>query len=384
VNTIDYDFGSTLEEVMFAIKTNPVSSELKKLKYELNKFFKDSECREIIYTENVDKLFFGMCVIPMVTGDDAMKILTSNDKIRIQSYYLELDSKLFSIGFTSRELVAILLHEIGHVVNTSEPVEDVRRSIDIYLDKNDTTIKLSDAAQYKDILAFAVKDSIRKFTSLFLMNDDEIIADEFAVRCGYAADLESAYDRVLKNIGRVNRDVDNKLMALQWTLRLYTDVKFKRIGSIHVLQRAKKITASELMNREMSIVIRALNQIDDDTLIQESLDILKRSSDIYKNFKYKGMRSLEDDLYEIQIRVKNVDVEDEALSVLREINSRLAIIDDYVTSEKLDEADMNRWWQLKNKYLLLRDELSKKTTYDSKYYGLFVQTPTVKSRSAMM
>lgn len=379
MNTIHYDF-STLESIMFNLKSNQSSADLRRLKSELNKFFKDSQCKEVIYTQNTDKLFFGICIIPMVTGDDAMEIVTSNEKIRISSYYLELDSKLFQIGLSARELVAILLHEIGHIVNTSEPVEDVRQSIDIYLDNNDTTIKISDAAQYKDILAFAIKDSIRKFTSLFEMSDNEIIADEFSVRCGYGRDLESAYNRILRSAGRVNRDVDNKLIVLQWVLRLYTDVKFKRIRAIHLLQNAKKGTASELLTREMNIVIRALNQIDDDVLLQESLDLFKHTNQIYKNFKYKGMRTLEDDLYELQIRVKNADVEDEALALLRQINMRLAIIDDYVTTEKLSEQEIERWWALKSKYLLLREELSKKTTYSGKYYGLFVQTPTVKSR----
>jgi hypothetical protein len=379
VDTIRYDF-STLEHIMFNLKYNPSSSELRKLKDELNKFFKDSTCKEVIYTDNIDKLFFGMTIIPAIDSSEAMKIITSDDRVRVKAYYLELDSKLFTIGLTSEELVAVLLHEVGHIVNNTEPVEDVRKAIDIYLDKNNTSIKLSDAAQYKDILAFAVKDSIRKFSSLFEMDDDEIIADEFVVRCGYAKYLESAYKRILRNSGKLNRDVNNKLIVLQWTLRLYTDVKFKRIRAIRLLQNAKKITASALVNRELNIMIRALNQIDDDILVQESLDIFKQASKMYKDFKYRGMRSLEDDLYELQLRIKNVDVEEEALAILRQINMRLAMIDDYVTTEKLSGSELERWWNLKNKYLLLREELSKKTIYNSKYYGLFVQVPTVKSR----
>jgi len=85
-------------------------------------------------------------------------------------------------------------------------------------------------------------------------------------------------------------------------------------------------------------------------------------------------------IYELQLRIKNVDVEEEALAILRQINMRLAMIDDYVTTEKLSGSELERWWNLKNKYLLLREELSKKTTYNSKYYGLFIQVPTVKSR----
>ena len=377
---IRYDF-SDLETIMFNFKNDQSSSRLRAIKDELNKFFKDSVCKEVIFTKNYDKMFFGMCVMPVLDGDTAIDIITNNNKKRITSYYIEIDSKLLELDLTARELVAILLHEVGHLVNDSRPIEEVRDALNIYLGKNNQHLVITDSIHYRDLLAYALKDSLRKVTSLFFKEDEEIIADEFAVACGYGNDLETAYTKIVRKSGTINRDVRNKLLVMQWILRIYKDIKIRRIGAIKTLNRAKTLSGSTLEKREIGTISNAINQIDDDALIQESTNFLiRKTSEIYKNFKYKGMRSLEDDLYEYNLRVKNIDDQEDALMVLRQINLRLAMIDDYMMTEKLSDSERERWDKLRVKYQIVRDELSKRKVYDGKYYGLFVQTPVIKDR----
>lgn len=380
IKKINYDF-SSLENAIFNVKTNHNSTALSNLKRELNKFFKGSTCREIIYTKNTDKLFFGMCVIPYISGDDAIKILTNDDKFRVEEYYLEIDSKLFDINLSSAELTSVLLHEVGHLVNDASPAEKTKKAVDIYLSKNHTNLIISKAVQYKELLAFAIKDSMTKFSSLFCKNQEEVLADTFVYSCGYGNELESSLTKIINSTKSINKDVDNKLLVLQWTLRVYRDVKHRRISALHTLNKAKDFTASELQKREIVNFNRNLNEIDDDTLIKEETNlVIKKANNFYKTFKYKGMRGVEDDLYEYSLRVKNVDDEDEALMILRQINMRIAMIDDYIISERLTGSAFDKWSTLKHKYDLVREELSKKTTYREKYYGLFLQTPVIKSR----
>lgn len=377
---IKYDF-SDLETIMFNFKNDQSSSRLRAIKDELNRFFKDSVCREVIFTKNYDKMFFGMCVMPYLDGDTAIEIITNNNKKRITSYFIEIDSKLLELDLTAKELVAVLLHEVGHLVNDSRPIEEVRNALNIYLGKNNDHLVITDSIHYRDLLAYALKDSLRKVTSLFFKEDEEIIADEFAVACGYGPELESAYSKIVRKSGTINRDVRNKLLVMQWTLRIYKDIKIRRIGAIRTLNRAKSLSSSTLEKREIVTISNAINQIDDDALIQESTNFLMRkTNEIYKNFKYKGMRSLEDDLYEYNLRVKNIDDQEDALMVLRQINLRLAMIDDYMMTEKLSESERERWDKLRVKYQMVRDELSKRKVYDGKYYGLFVQTPVIRDR----
>ena len=107
------------------------------------------------------------------------------------------------------------------------------------------------------------------------------------------------------------------------------------------------------------------------------LHLVHQHSLLLKNIR---MRSLEDDLYEYSLRVKNVDEQDEALMILRQLNLKISMIDDYIVTEHLTESERERWENLMRKYQMVRDELSKKATYSEKYYGLFVQTPVIKSR----
>lgn len=377
---IRYDF-SDFERIMFNFKEDQSANRLREIKNELNKFFKDSTCKEVIFTKNVDRMFFGMCVMPFMSGEDVVDIITGESKKRIESYFVEIDSKILELNLTARELVATLLHEVGHLVNDSTPIEEVRKALNVYLAKTNDHLVITDSIHYRDLLAYAFKDSLRKVTSLFYREDDEIIADQFVVACGFGNELESAYRKLTAKMTSLNKSISNKLLVMQWILRIYKEVKLRRIGALHSINRAKKLSSSALERRELNTISRAINQIDDDALIQEATNILvRKGSEMYRRFKYKGMRSLEDDLYEYSLRVKNVDEQDEALLLLRQLNLKISMIDDYIITEHLTESERERWESLMRKYQMVRDELSKKTTYSEKYYGLFVQTPVIKSR----
>lgn len=377
---IRYDF-SDFERIMFNFKEDQSANRLREIKNELNKFFKDSTCKEVIFTKNVDRMFFGMCVMPFMSGEDVVDIITGESKKRIESYFVEIDSKILELNLTARELVATLLHEVGHLVNDSTPIEEVRKALNVYLAKTNDHLVITDSIHYRDLLAYAFKDSLRKVTSLFYREDDEIIADQFVVACGFGNELESAYRKLTAKMTSLNKGVSNKLLVMQWILRIYKEVKLRRIGALHSINRAKNLSGSALEKRELTTISRAINQIDDDALIQEATNILvRKGSEMYRKFKYKGMRSLEDDLYEYSLRVKNVDEQDEALLLLRQLNLKISMIDDYIITEHLTETERERWETLMRKYQMVRDELSKKSTYSEKYYGLFVQTPVIKSR----
>lgn len=370
---IDYDF-TDIENALFEIKQSPNSANLNELNREINAFFKDSKCKQVLYTRNTDKMFFGMSVMPVIKADKVYDIIQEDEPVRITEYYLELDSKLFSptLGLSTREITAVLLHEIGHMVNDTSPVDKLRKELDMYLVKNNETIKTSDSVHYQEILAFGIKDALRKITSLFETDDDEIIADSFVVACGYGPELESAFEKVVKNSYRINKDVSNKFIVLAWVIRLYTDIKLRRIVAIKSLQKGESYTASKLEKREMENVIRRLRRIDDDSLIEAvGFDLVAdKVNSTMSRIKYKGIRSFEDDLYDYNLQVKNVQHEDEALELLHKINTRLNIIDDYVTSESISESERKRWYALINKYNKLREVLSNKSVYRNNYRRL--------------
>lgn len=373
-----------LEEAMSKVKISPAKERLEVLRQELNSLFKDTNCKSIIYTKNTDKLFFGMCVMPIISAEDVNKILVDNEPAEIsKQYLLEFDSRLFEIGLSTRELVAVLLHEIGHIVlDLDRAIDEVSKSLYLYLSKNNETINVERSIKYKEVLAFGFSDAIRKINNIFV--DQETTADSYAVALGYGKELESALRKITDRSTNLNREVNNKLLVFQWSLRVYKDIKFKRIPAIRSLQKVYDMTGSELEKKEINSCINNLKKIDDNMLSESAIQWLihegKNNFSIFRKFKYKGMRGIEDDLYEYTLRVQSVDQQDEALMILRDINSRLAILDDYLNTTDLDSKEKERWMGVRNKYIMLRQQLSKKTTYDDKYYGLFVKTPVIKSR----
>lgn len=369
-----------LEDAMSKIKLNPSNDRLTNLRNVLNNLFKGTDCNGVIYTKNTDKPLFGMCVMPVINETDVKKMILENDFSTLkQNYFLEFDSKLFEIGLSTRELVAVVLHEIGHIIlDIDKAVDEVTKSFYMYLQKNMETIDMQRFIKYADLLAFGFRDAIRKINNIF--SDEETNADSYAVALGYGQELISALKKITDRCTLLNKDLDNKLLVLQWTLRLYKNMKLRRIPAIRTLEKTYQMTGSELEKREINKCMNAIKQYEYDAIDESAVLEEKAKLSIFRRFKYKGMRGIEDDLYGLTLRVKSVDEQDEALMILRDINSRLAILDDYISSEDLDQNDLERWNAVRKKYLMLREELSKKTTYDDKYYGLFIKTPVVKSR----
>lgn len=374
-----------LEAIMGKIKMGPTGSKLNELKAELNRLFKMSTCDTIIYTKNTDKPFFGMCVMPVITDSDVKRILLNTDDMEIsKKYFLEFDSKLFDIGLNRRELTAILLHEIGHVaLEVERAANEVSKCVFLYLQKNNDTIDVDNVVKYSGVLSFGIKDALRKINNIF--EDDEIQADSYAVALGYGDYLRSALEKITASVSSLNKSVtNNKLLILQWTLRMYKDVKFKRVPAIQKLQKCYEISGSELEKREIKTCIDNIKKIEynkmTETMLENMIYETKNSMSIFRKFKHRNMRNIEDDIYEYALRIKSVDEQDEALIILRDINTRLAIVDDYLSDPNLDQKEIDKWMKVRRRYMELRDELSKKTTYDDKYYGLFVKTPVIKSR----
>jgi hypothetical protein len=360
-----YDFKGCIR----ALLSKQDSYILNEIKNSLNRLFGLDGCKQVIYTENHDKMFFGVCVMPIIPAKNIINIIQNDDKYIISEYYLELDSKLFDSGMALSydEISAIILHEVSHLVTDSTPMELVKNNIDNYLLQRNETIKLTDSIHYIEILSYGIRDALRKVTSIFEAEENEII-DQFDIDCGNSELLKSAMSKISCNGYNVNSPIDNKIVVLSWVMRLYKDVLHNRIAAIHTLKKGMEITASKLEHKEMSNIIRRLERIDDDVLISESFidDIAQVFKRNVNKMKLNGIKSYEDDFYEIEFNVNNMETQDDAVLLLHQINSRMAVIDDFLTSEELDRVAYKRWMDLYNKYNNLRSTISKNKIYQNK------------------
>ena len=379
---LNYNFTS-LENIFYdAIQNHKLNNRAcYAIKKELNNFFKDSTCEQVYYTENNDKMFFGMKVFARINGDQIEDYLMGTDDVRLASYVVEIDSHLLNpiLGIDSREMVALLLHEIGHVVNDTTPVRNARTYLDEYLAKNKETLTISRSYQYREILAFALSDFISKQGSAFYTgNVDEVLADDFVRAYGYSDSLDSALQKIMKNFRNLysgNSNID-KFAVFLWTLQIYKHLGTRRIAAIRTLSRSKALTGSRIEKSKIDAVIQNINRIDNSMLTEAT--IAQKIKARMKKMKYNTMKTLEDDYYELNMRIRNVEEEDDALYIMRQINTRLSLIEDYVNSEDMTPDEVKRWTTTMDKFKRLRDELSNTMVYKAKNYGIFVNYPDIK------
>ena len=91
---------------------------------------------------------------------------------------------------------------------------------------------------------------------------------------------------------------------------------------------------------------------------------------IFKNLKKNGLRGIENELYEYTMKVKNCTTAEDAYMIMRAINSRLGILEDYLLNDDMSDYDRKHWEYVAQQYRDLRAKLANKK-FKEKQYGLF-------------
>lgn len=369
VNNFDF---STIERLMGLMLEDHSDASLNKLKIELNKFFIKSVCRSVIYTINTDNLFFGMRVYPTFNGDDMIGIMGDQDSRIALGYFLELDSKLFDPMpmLDEKELTAILLHEIGHIAYDTDTIDEVRKQINMYFTKSDESFNLRSNRSYREVLAYAMKDSVSKIGSIFSkIGNNEFVSDSFIISCGYGPYLQSAVQKISSSNIFLNKSVDDRLLTMSWVLRLNSEFNIRRLPAIHTLTKAKMMTASELEKRELKYAANILNNMNE-PVHEGVLDNVKaRFSKKFADFKAKGVRSIKNDVYELNLRMRCAETENDLLYIIRTLNSDIAILRDYLTEDISDEEREEIYKVLQDMYDI-REQAAKNKEIRSNYDSL--------------
>lgn len=377
----NFDY-SIIEKILFGLDEDHSSSKLVQLKNEINKLFIKAKCKEVLYTTNNDKLFFGMRVYPVMDGEDAVNVITEEKPAIFNKYYLEFDSKLFDhmMCLDGKELTAILLHEIGHIVYDTSTIDEVKNNIDMYFTNTGDAMSTKLSKSYKEVIAYAMKDAVMKSASIFAkLGNEELIADTFVASCGYGPYLESAFKKISNNSTFINKNVDNRFITLTWAFRLKKDIKLTRLPAIRTLNKAKMLTGSELEKREIINAVNKLASIDDP--IEEGVfeDMKSRFSKKISDFKNKGIRLVKNDIYEFNLRLRTAEDVNDLMSIIRAVNNDIAILQDYLSSEELDDQDIEEINDTLQELYTIRQKAAKDKTIRSRYDSLInVTYPDIK------
>lgn len=341
--------------------------ELNKIKDCLNKIFPDSKCVDVMYTVNTDKMFFGIVTLPILSPNEILNIMTSDEDSKITTYKVELDSKLFcdTIDLSVDEITALIVHEVARLVNDYYPINNARYLIDKTVLDYGITLKMSEYVPYIEIIGYGIKEAARRSVSIF---ENNYLVPYYLDETYELTDSLRRAITKLENKGNLwDTEVDNKSIIIKWVVRLYTDILKYRIMSLHTLEKGIELTGSVLIVNEMKNIVKKLHRIDDYSLMQEASSIINFFNDSKKanlsaldRFKANGIKNYYDDFYEIQFEVNNMDNDrGTAVALLHKINSRMSVIDDYISTEpELNLQTKKRLADLYYKYDELRGNIA--------------------------
>lgn len=397
-------FVKAIQEIAFGDKKRGCSL----LKDELNNFFKNSgKCRSCQYTLNTDNDFFGIYIKPinnynLVGFANGVNHHLDND-FNIDCYAVELDSQLIDCitynefdnykttldipHLNELELITLLLHDVNEILGFNA-TDKVSNAIQAILAFSDDTIDPYKIEMTSKLFDYAIIDTCRGLTSVFCKRYEDCFANEFIRTYGLTTHYDNAIYCINRLKGLFHEDLAiSNIMVLNWYMNNYKKIVDDHIRNnpyiIGVLTKGVSYTGSKLEKISITLALEEIDNLPnnikhrrkerhpypiggyiDSTAIQESFS---------GRIKISGIRSIEDDLYEFEIRVKNVTDEVTAINLMREINVNMNILSDYLRYEKsLANHERKQVEKMYEKYSILRERLTNNTIYKKKTYGLFI------------
>lgn len=367
MRALDYDFGYLGKSISYLVNDDNKSGY--NVMKELNNFFKDDmSCIGVKFTENTDNEFFGIYI--KSTDVDPKSIMGIEGELKNPNKYLiEIDSKLSYI-LSPMELVSIIIYEIKNIVSKTA-LEKFRDAFTFYIGMNDYMVNIENIVHYDKLFNMVYDESVATLYSIFRRPTDEVcVGDDFMSGCGLYEYFNSAVDKIKSLKDSVfTTELSDKLLTMQWYVSIINSINTDTRYISTILREGFESTGSRLLRTNILNAIKELEPMTDH--VERYFNTLTESRSLVNSIKQNGIRSIEQDVYEYTMRIKNIEDENDALLLMRQINNRISILEDYVATEELEDRERDKIYKLMDKYYTLRESLTKKTVYKQKMYGLF-------------
>ena len=371
------------------------------IKNELNKFSPDFLCKEVLFTPNTDKMFFGIYIRPIwaASNEFSRQLMAGYSKnfgvnkngsikdftrFKPNRYILEIDGKLLrDFNLTPKQVVSIIIREVS-TMNSAEPIDKLRAAIDTYVALTGETIDTYQIQETATVFELACMITLHNLTCIFakydISEDLAVTTDHILSDSGLSTDFAEAMSKIMV---KANSDkYDTTSMMISWYFTHYKDILRSRDFQ-YTMRNCIDIEPSRLVKFMTLQAMSSLERItyNDDRYYKAAITESTKRKGLLYQMKRNGLRSIEEDLFEYNMRLRNVETQDDAILLMRQINSRMSILEEYLATEELDEKERKRWEDCYKKYLELRENLSKKTVYNKKMYGLFVDYNALQNMS---
>lgn len=381
---------------------------------------------EVVISDNKTNEFFGMAVYPseetceklidalVVEQSNIRSILTTWEKN--SKWYIEVDSFLLydsHLNASPKEMVAILLHEIGHTIYANTVPTRLFKVVRMELTKTRMmTRELLKNKKLRTLFFPTVTNACAYKSFSFLSELEEKDADKFVVTMGYGDSLNSFLNKLLTTQGndlieRTDREAEQDTAIMcKWSIENIEELKSRKDklksqlnGQIlhspsvycrNMFASLKKIffnTNNDSTNtRGTALVSEAFLNIQINEAIDKSWDFAMKSAErsIVQEFTFGSLKKVKKvdraDLDYIFIKSEEIQTYEDKIYLLdliyyhrEQVELALQYIEEgnqsKVSNSKIELVDMQKQLEF------LRNKVLKQKLKEPKY-GLFVKYPT--------
>lgn len=398
-------------------KKDSTTGPLRKIKSNLQEIFTDKKI-DVVIVDNKDKdKFFIMSVFPEVSviNEIVDAIVEEKDDEIIRRIWngsdrwtIEIDSLILRdtiVDVNAKELTALLLHELGHIVYSNSIPQRISRVMRLeYARASLPTKALLKDKTFRAVLRLPVINACIYDNYKTKANiKKELKADFFVVKMGYADELEQVLTKliVLSNTDK-NREINST------SQKAYNDMKSMTLFSISTVEQFKerktKVTKENfkklLISSPSTFVKKCIGEIEDvfvkanfeDSSITESakMEIMCNMAnrivdDMYMteffNGRTKKLKRIDPtDIDYILIEKDNIKNNDDKMMLISYIHSKIDIVSYYIAihdhrgNKYVVPHSRDSLVDMLNKLTAAKDEVMKFRIPEPKY-GIYISYP---------
>lgn len=363
--SLNKDKCGAIDTAFAVLKTDANNSAaLSKIKETIEDSFKGYtfDIRVINTSQNTKTEFFLMSVYPEIsTIDKIVSAILSNKEDSVikklwesnKKWTIEIDDKLLTgtyINCTDKELTAMLIHELGHVIYSNSLPTKISTIFRYEVTKasfvNKALVrgdKIFRTILSLPILDACVSDNKRDLKSI----KEEIKADSFVKKIGYTKELESVLTKLIncKNIRYTASMTDKIYNSTDFSMKTIDDFMHRR----DVIAKNNLISLKESCESEYisDIINNFIESVFEDSESSNSIINGRKleymheradkaiEEDCFMEFFLFGGKQLKridpNDLDYAEIKIQGIKNESDKMMIVSYINSKIDLVDYYIS-----------------------------------------------------
>lgn len=411
MNKITRNDLSCLDRYFFSIQNKEnVTSNLGHISRVINRLFELDV--NVTIVDNKTNNFFGMNVCPRSLDKYVNCLVKENDtRSRLQEMWeketrweIEIDSLLLydkNLNANPGEIVAVLIHELGHVVYSNSVPSRINRVVKMELLNQDMNFRnlIRKHLRMHKIFKLSIYEccSTKTFQISKLKNTaDEVNADNFAHKCGYGEELNNFISKLLTKTGNglINRsesdmDQDVKIIT-SWSVNNIKLLQFRKNTLKQTLKVEKLRNPSNVVKDIIADIDSAFFGTDTDDMYKTAVSeqylyseidsVIKESLKDFFDFSTKKIKKIsQTDIDILQVEIDKIEFHDDKIYVMEKISNFTDRVD-YALS-LIDQGEQDKVPQSKTTLQAYRKQLTDmrsvliRTQIKDRHYGLFIKYP---------